>query len=174
MPRLARLSPSEAEAALPDLARLMHAAVEAGASVNFVLPFALSEAEAWWTDAALPGLRSGKLILFAARDDTSLVGCVMLAPATQPNQPHRADVTKLLVHPRARRQGLATRLMAALEAEARTRGLTLLTLDTWTGDGAETLYRGLGFIEAGRIPQFFQHPVDRSLQSTTLFYKVLA
>ena len=97
----------------------------------------------------------------------------MLDTAMSPNQPHRGEVTKLLVHPSARRSGIARALMVALEAEARAMGKSLLTLDTWSGSPAEALYRRLGYTETGQVPNFFVHPSDGSLQPTTYFHKLL-
>lgn len=174
LPPIEILTPEAAEAEIPALAILLHACVEAGASVNFVLPFAVAEAEAWWRGTAGPGLRAGGRILLAARDEAGLAGCVMLEPAGQPNQPHRADVSKLLVHPRARRRGIARALMQALEAEAMARGRVLLTLDTRRGDPAEGLYKGMGFVEAGEIPGFCVDPIDPArLDATVIMWKRL-
>jgi ribosomal protein S18 acetylase RimI-like enzyme len=97
---------------------------------------------------------AGTRILLAAWDDAVLVGTVMLDFPTAPNQPHRAEVQKLLVHPAARRRGLARALMLRAEQEARRAGRSLLTLDTRADDAAETLYRAMGWQEAGRIPGY--------------------
>jgi ribosomal protein S18 acetylase RimI-like enzyme len=99
-----------------------------------------------------------------------LSGTVMLEFAASPNQPHRAEVQKLLVHPDARRRGLARALMARSEQEARQVGKTLLTLDTRAGDAAEALYRSMGWHEAGRIPDYALN-ADRTPCDTVLFWK---
>jgi ribosomal protein S18 acetylase RimI-like enzyme len=91
-----------------------------------------------------------------------------------PNQRHRAEVAKLLVHPDARRRGIARDLMAAIEEIARQEGRTLLTLDTRTGDAAEPLYRDMGYRTAGVIPGYARGPHGRELEATTFMYKVLA
>jgi len=113
---------------------------------------------------------AGTRILLAAWDDGTLLGTVMLEFAASPNQPHRAEVQKLLVHPDARRRGLARALMARLEQEAGRVGKTLLTLDTRAGDAAERLYRAMGWHEAGRIPGFALN-ADGTPCDTVLFWK---
>jgi GNAT superfamily N-acetyltransferase len=97
----------------------------------------------------------------------------MLEPAWAPNQPHRAEVKKLLVHPDARRRGIARALMLALEDVAAAEGRTLLTLDTRTGDSAEPLYLSLGYHAAGVIPRYARGPHSPELESTTFLYKEL-
>ncbi len=167
------LTAEQARDDLPALTEILHASVMAGASVNFCLPFSPDQARAFWTDSALPALQAGGRDLWVARLDGISRGTVMLDTAMAPNQPHRGEVTKLLVHPIARGQGLGRALMETLEATARNRGKTLLTLDTWSGSAAERLYRRLGFAETGTVPNFFVHPSDGSLQPTTYFHKVL-
>ena len=167
------LSHAEAMAALPVLSEILHATVLAGGSVNFCTPFSEEEARAYWSEDALPSIAAGRRLVFVAEQNGVLRGTVSLDLAQQPNQPHRADVAKLLVHPLARRTGLAKTLMDAVEAEAKARGRWLLTLDTWSGSPAEMLYRSLGYKAAGCIPDFFLHPSDGSLQPTTYFYKRL-
>jgi ribosomal protein S18 acetylase RimI-like enzyme len=94
--------------------------------------------------------------------------------ATPPNQQHRAEVLKLLVHPRARRRGIARALMIAAEAVAQAEGRTLLTLDTWTGRAAEGLYLSLGYVAAGVIPRYARGSLTPELEPTTIMYKELA
>ncbi|MGG7568636.1 GNAT family N-acetyltransferase [Rhodovulum sp. DZ06] len=172
------LSAAEARDAIPALGALLHAAVHAGASVNFVLPFETAQAEAWWRGAALPGIESGATTLFVARggagEGGEILGCVLLMRAPQPNQPHRAEAGKLLVHPSARRRGLARALMAALEGRAAAEGRTLITLDTRTGDMAEPLYSSMGYETVGVIPGFCVDPIHPGkLDGTTIMYKRL-
>ncbi|HEX6739118.1 MAG TPA: GNAT family N-acetyltransferase [Vicinamibacteria bacterium] len=102
-----------------------------------------------------------------------IVGTVTLDLGTPPNQRHRAEVAKLLVHPVARRRGIARALMIALEAVARAEGRTLLTLDTWTGREAESLYRSLGYVVAGVIPRYARGSLTPELEGTTIMYKDL-
>jgi GNAT superfamily N-acetyltransferase len=170
---LSILSAEALETALPDFAALLHACVLDGASVGFILPFPLEEAAAFWRNKVLPPLRDGGLVLLAMRQDGRLVGTVQLDCAMPPNQPHRAEVRKLLVHPECRRQGLARALMMALEDEARARRRSLLTLDTRTGDKAEPLYSALGYETTGIIPGFCRDTLTERLDATTIMYKTL-
>lgn len=171
---VAILPAAAAEAELDALAGLLHDSVTHGASVNFVQPFAMEQARAFW-QRQLPALRDGSAILFVARsDDSHLVGTVMLGLDTPPNQKHRADVKKLLVHSRARRQGLGRALMQAAEAEARRRGLTLLTLDTEHGSAAEPLYHALGYSLLGILPGYALAADGSALLPCSFFYKSLA
>jgi len=163
----------ECEAELDMLAEVLHAAVHDGASVSFVLPFSIGEARRFWRDKVLPGITDRTRRMLVARWSGRIVGTVQLEPAAQPNQQHRAEVVKLLVHPDARRRGIARALMSALEDVARLEHRTLLTLDTRTGDRAEPLYVSLGYISAGVIPRFARAPHSPELQATTIFYKEL-
>jgi ribosomal protein S18 acetylase RimI-like enzyme len=159
---------------LDQLAQVLHAAVHAGASVSFVLPFSMDDARAFWRDQVLPRVDAGTRRILIARVDGRIAGTVQLDLATPPNQRHRAEVLKLLVHPDARRRGIARGLMVAIEDVARAEGRTLLTLDTRTGDAAEPLYRSLGYIAAGVIPEYALAPDGSSLEATTIMYKRLA
>lgn len=156
-----------------ELGVLLHVCVSAGASVNFVLPFPEGEAAAFWVRKVLRAVRSGTRTLWIAERDGHIVGTVQLDVDTPPNQPHRAEVTKLLVHPDARRQGIARRLMAELEEHARGLGRSLITLDTRTGDFAEPLYASLGYLTVGTIPGYCVDPAGTRLDATTLMYKTL-
>jgi ribosomal protein S18 acetylase RimI-like enzyme len=162
-----------AERELEALSEILHACVQAGASVNFVLPFPLDEARAFWR-RVLGMMQARSRRLLVARRDGRIVGTVQLDIATPPNQPHRAEVTKLLVHPDARRLGIARALMLAVEALARREGRSLLTLDTRTGDSAEPLYRDLGFVQVGMVPGYSIAPEGGRLDATTFMYKQLA
>ena len=142
--------------------------VDGNASVSFMAGLPRSEARDWWR-RTIDGADARAAIL-VARDESGIAGSVQLHPAWAPNQPHRADVAKLLVHRRARRRGLARALMADLEARAVANGFTLLVLDTCQGTPAEQLYRGLGWTEVGVIPQFALTP-DGGNCDTVLFYK---
>ena len=155
------------------LAEVLHAVVHGGAGVSFVVPFSLEDARAFWTGAVLPGVIARRRRLLVARLAGRVVGTVQLDPAWAPNQPHRAEVLKLLVHPEARRRGLARALMLALEDLARTQGWTLLTLDTWTGQAGEQLYRSLGYTAVGAIPRFARGSTTPELEPATIMYKEL-
>jgi GNAT superfamily N-acetyltransferase len=152
------------------LARLLVDAVESGAAVSFLAPLTLERAEDWWR-RTISASSSGAIFL-AARDPEGIVGSVQLHPAWAPNQPHRAEIAKLLVHRRSRRTGLGTQLMVTIEDAARRAGFGLLTLDTKRGDAAEHLYRQLGWIPVGAIPGYALDP-DGTLHDAVIFYKHL-
>jgi ribosomal protein S18 acetylase RimI-like enzyme len=155
------------------LAAVLHACVRAGASVSFVLPFSYEEAKAFWRDGVFSAVADGSRRLLIARSAESIVGTVQLDLATPPNQPHRAEVRKLLVDPSARRRGIGRSLMNAVEEEARKAHRTLLTLDTVTGGPAESLYRSLGYSVAGVVPGYALNYDSSLLESTTVMYKEL-
>jgi ribosomal protein S18 acetylase RimI-like enzyme len=137
--------------------------------VSYLPPLATGVARGFFRRMASE-VAAGTRILLAAWDNASLVGTVMLEFASSPNQPHRAEVQKLLVHPDTRRRGVARALMACAEAEAQRAGKTLLTLDTRAGDAAENLYRAMGWHEAGRIPGYALN-ADRTPCDTIFFWK---
>ena len=144
-----------------------------GASINFILPFSEAQAENFWTRKVRAPLRAGTLLVLVARRNGRIVGSVQLDHDTPPNQPHRAEVRKLLVHPSCRRMGIARALMADLESRAPKLGRTLLNLDTRTGDKAEPLYTSLGYITVGTIPEFCRDTIVDRLDATTIMYKKL-
>ena len=173
-PAISTLSAGQAEARIGELAALLAACVHDGASISFVLPFTLGEAEAFWRRKVLPGLAAGTGLLLVAELDGRVAGSVQLDHDTPPNQPHRAEVRKLLGHPEFRRRGVARALMAERESRARVLGRDLLTLDTRTGDRAEPLYASLGYVTVGVIPRFCRDPFDAGkLDGTTIMYKAL-
>jgi ribosomal protein S18 acetylase RimI-like enzyme len=158
---------------LDDLADVLHAVVHAGAGVSFIVPFSVEDARAFWTDRVLPAMRSGSCRTLVARLGGPIVGTVQIEFPWPPNQPHRAEVSKLLVHPAARRRGIARALMTELETVARSAGRSLLTLDTWTDGPAEHLYRSLGYTGVGVIPRFARPSTTETLEGTTIMYKEL-
>jgi GNAT superfamily N-acetyltransferase len=166
-----RLAGAELHAHLDGLAAVLADCVAGGASVSYMAPFshaaARAEFEAWAADVE----RGGRLLL-AAFDGDGVVGTVQVVFATPPNQPHRADIAKLLVHRRARRRGMAQLLMERAEAAARAEGKTLLVLDTVTGDDAERLYLRLGWTRVGVIPNYALYPDGRPCD-TTVFWKAV-
>lgn len=166
--RIAEVSESD----LRGLAEVLHDCVKGGASVSFMEPFPLEEALAFWR-AVASDVRQGKRILLVAKDHLGICGTVQLLVNLPPNQPHRADVAKMLVHRRTRRMGIGAALMQAAEAEARKAGKTLLVLDTCTGSTADRLYTRLGWIRVGEIPDFALYPDGRPV-GTTYFYRKLA
>lgn len=162
----------EALARVAELAEVLRDCVEGGASVGFMLPLAEGRPEAFWRRVA-EGVAAGERHLFVAEDETGcLCGTVSLVIDMPDNQPHRADVSKMLVHRRARRQGVAERLLKALEAKARELGKTTLVLDTVTGSDASRVYERLGWQRAGDIPNYALMP-DGPLCSTTYCFKPL-
>ena len=155
------------------LSEVLHAVVHTGAGVSFVVPFSHDDARVFWRDSVLPRVRARTRRVLVAQLDARIVGTVQLDLDTPPNQPHRAEVMKLLVHPSARRQGIARALMIALEELATSAGRTLLTLDTWTGGHAEHLYRSLGYTTVGIIPRYARGSITAELDATTIMYKEL-
>jgi GNAT superfamily N-acetyltransferase len=146
--------------------------VEGGASVSFMAPLTRERAEAFWRRVA-DGVRAGQRALIVAEDDQGICGTAQLLLDLPENQPHRADVAKMLVHRRARRQGVAAALMQAAEATALECGRTVLVLDTVTGGDAERLYTRLGWQRVGEVPKYALMPRG-GFCSTTFFYKDLS
>jgi ribosomal protein S18 acetylase RimI-like enzyme len=155
------------------LGSLLHACVHDGASIGFVLPFSQADGEAFWVMNVLPSVRQGKRLLLVSRKDGKIVGTGQLDYDTPPNQPHRAEIRKVMVHPDFRRQGVAKALMIELEDLARRLGRGLITLDTRTGDKAEPLYTALGYHTAGIIPGYCRDPFKDHLDPTTIMYKTI-
>lgn len=166
-----RLAAPELREHLDGLAAVLADCVAGGASVSYMAPFSQDDARAQFTSWAAEIENGARLLLAAFRDD-EVVGTVQVVFAAPPNQPHRADVAKLLVHRSARRLGVAQRLMEHAEAEARAEGRTLLVLDTVTGDDAERLYTRLGWTRVGVIPNYALYPDGRTCD-TTVFWKAV-
>jgi len=154
------------------LGELLHDCVHDGAAVSFVLPFSPDDAAAFWRDRVFPTIQAETCRVLLAYRDGKLAGTVQIDFATPPNQPHRGEIKKLLVHPSARRGGIGRLLMLAIENEARNAGRTLLTLDT-ASPAAERLYASLGYVRVGVIPRFSLRPDCRELEGTTVMYKEL-
>jgi GNAT superfamily N-acetyltransferase len=152
------------------LADVLLDCVEGGASVSFMAPFSAEDAQAFF-ESIEPEIEAGSRVLLAAFDEGKLVGTVQVAAAWPPNQPHRADVAKLLVRRSARNHGVGRLLMEHAEAEAQAEGWTLLVLDTVTGDPAERLYERMGWTKVGVIPNYALYPDGRPCD-TTVFWKV--
>lgn len=151
-----------------DLADVLVACVNEGASLGFHAPLDRETAKRWW--AGFP--RAGVALLVAERDGR-VVGTAQLHDAESANGAHRGEVAKLLVHPHWRRQGIARALMHHLEAEARTAGKTLLVLDTREGDASNDVYQSLGYQQGGRIPDWARD-ASGTLSATIFWYKTLA
>jgi GNAT superfamily N-acetyltransferase len=159
------------DVSLNGLCEVLTDCVEGGASVSFMLPFARERAEAFWRRVALD-VNAGARALLVAEDDRGICGTVQLVLDLPENQPHRADLAKMLVHRRARRRGLGAALMRAAESTARDCGRTLLVLDTVTGGDAERLYEELGWSRVGVIPRYALMP-NGAPCDTTVFYRDL-
>jgi len=145
--------------------------VEGGASVSFMHPLTRDRALAFWRRVA-QGVSAGHRALLVAEDAQGPCGTVQLLLEQPENQPHRADLAKMLVHRRARRQGLGAALMRAAETTARDCGKTLLVLDAVTGGDAARLYERLGWVLVGPIPGYALMP-QGGLCSTTVYYRNL-
>src|SRR5215211_8080114 len=152
------------------LAEILADCVTGGASVSFMWPFTIDDAQEWW-GGVIESIAENKTVLFGACLGDRLVGTVQLGLDGPPNQRHRGDVRKLLVHRDARGRGIGAALMTALESEAGRRGLSLLTLDTASG-AAERLYQRLGWTRAGVIPRYALWPGGRFCD-ITIFWKAL-
>lgn len=157
-------------ALVPALVEVLRDAITAGASVGFLEEDGTQALGEYWR-GVFASLGPG-LALWIAEDAGQVVGTVQLAPSLRSNGRHRGDVQKLLVLSSAQGKGVATTLMKGVEAHARDVGLSLLVLDTHSGSRAESLYRHLGWLEAGSIPRYAAVP-DGTLIATTYFYRNL-
>jgi GNAT superfamily N-acetyltransferase len=167
-----RLGVTEAHAQLDGLAAVLADCVAGGASVSYLAPFSHEQARDAF-EAVAAEVEQGRRLLLGAFADGRLVGTVQVNLALPPNQPHRAEIAKLLVHRSARRRGIAQLLMEHAESEAQAAGKTLLVLDTVTGDAGERLYTRLGWTRVGVIPGYALYPDGRPCD-TTVFWKALA
>jgi GNAT superfamily N-acetyltransferase len=168
---LRALSPAQIAEAAPALAEILLDGVAGGAQISFMDDLTPARAEAFWRGVAEAAASDGRVLL-VAEDDQGLVGTVQLVPAWADNQPHRADIAKMLVHSRGRNRGVGARLLTAAETAARAMGKTLLTLDTVTGEAGERLYARLGWTAVGVIPNYALYPDGRP-GDCTFFYKAL-
>jgi len=157
---------------LDALSAILENCVNGGASVSFMLPFSGEKARAFWLGVAESAGRGERTVLACIDEQDGIIGTVQLITDQPENQPHRADVAKLLVHEKARRKGAAMALMEALEVAAREKGLSVLVLDTSTGSGAETFYQRAGWQKVGEIPRYALMP-DGAMTATSVFYKFL-
>lgn len=164
------LSAARAAVAMTSLTEVLDGCVAEGASIGFVSRDPLPISRFW--QAVVADIASGDRRLLVARQHEKIVATVILQPGGMPNGRHRGEVAKLLVHPVARRQGIARELMCRIEQMAKQAGLRLLVLDTRSGDVAEQLYQSLGWQTAGQIPDYAQSTEGR-YDPTTLMYKVI-
>jgi GNAT superfamily N-acetyltransferase len=167
-----RLGATEATARVEALADVLIDCVEGGASVSFMLPLPREKAVAFWRGVAASVARGERVLLAAEDSEGQILGTVQLIMSMPDNQPHRGDVAKMLVHRKARRRGVAQRLMAAVEDEARKEGKTVLVLDTVTGSDAERLYERAGWQRVGVVPKYALMPTGEFC-ATTFFFKHL-
>lgn len=166
------LTPGEAAGQVGALSDVLIDCVEGGASVSFMLPMTWDKADAFWRRVA-EGVASGERILLVAEVSGTIVGTVQVILGQPENQPHRADIAKMLVHRRARKRGVGAALMRAAEDAARMAGKSVLVLDTVTGSDGERLYTRLGWQRVGVIPNYALWP-QGGLCDTTYFHKQLS
>jgi GNAT superfamily N-acetyltransferase len=168
------LTPQEAREQIGALSAVLIDCVEGGASVSFMSPLTRDRADAFWREVA-EGVAAGERILLVAQDPSTdrVVGTVQVILRQPENQPHRADIAKMLVHSQARRRGVGAALMRAAEEAAAKAGKTVLVLDTVTGGDAERLYERVGWVRSGTIPNYALWPRG-GFCDTTVFYKQLS
>lgn len=170
---LRQIGPDQVDAVVAPLAEVLLDCVEGGASVSFMWPLPRERALVFWRGVA-ESVKAGERFLLIGLDRASgrIDGTVQVVLAQPDNQPHRADVAKMLVHRRARRHGLAQALLAEAERAARSAGKTVLVLDTVTGGDAERLYARCGWQRVGESPNYALMPDGRPC-STTYFHRQL-
>lgn len=166
-----RILESISAAQLDQLADVLMDCVAGGASVSFMNPFTRERALAFWQRVA-DDVSAGKRLLLVAEDAQGVCGTVQLILDLPENQPHRADLAKMLVHRRARCQGVGEALMKAAETAAKAAGRTLLVLDAVTDGDAARLYERLGWVRVGEVPDFALYP-DGGFCSTTYYFRRL-
>lgn len=152
---------------LSQLTELLVAVVDEGASIGFMAPLDLKEAEDYWKEVLQPGVK-----LWVALINDTIIGTVQLQLAMKKNGSHRAEVAKLMVHPDARKNGAARKLMKTLESAAKDMERNLLVLDTRSGDPSNLLYLSLGYMKAGEIPHYARSS-NGKLHATVFYYKEL-
>lgn len=149
------------------LSELLVKVVDDGASIGFLPPMKLSDAKHYWQTVLNPNV-----ILYIAKIDNEIVGTIQLHLCTKQNGLHRAEIAKLMTSPSARRKGVARFLMNAAEERAIEEGRSLLVLDTREGDPSNLLYQSLGYIQAGKIPNFALSG-EGELDTTVIYYKIV-
>jgi GNAT superfamily N-acetyltransferase len=145
--------------------------VDGGASVNFMLPMTRAKAHAFWRGVSESVARSERVVLAAEDESGAIVGTVQVVLKQVENQPHRGDLSKMLVHRRARKRGVGAALLVAAEESARAAGKTLLVLDT-ASDDAERLYERQGWQRFGQVPDYALWP-QGGFCAATFYYKAL-
>jgi GNAT superfamily N-acetyltransferase len=159
------------EAALDQLADVLVDCVEGGASVSFMSPFSHDQALGFFRKVA-SSVAAGDTVLLAARLDGNIVGTVQLGLDTPPNQPHRADIKKMLVHRGARGRGIGALLMTEVEEEAQRRGRWLLVLDTVPGENGHRLYLRAGWNQTGIVPDYALFPDGRPCDTAIMWKRL--
>jgi GNAT superfamily N-acetyltransferase len=159
------------EGRLDALSQILADSVAEGAAISFMAPLSCDDAVRFWSREVQPEVTAGRRVLFGAVHDGAILGTVQLITAMPPNQPHRCEIAKMIVHPRARRLGIGRSLMNRALDCARELGKTLVTLDTRTGDAAEPLYASVGFEVAGVIPDFAWDPDGKARHATTYMFR---
>jgi GNAT superfamily N-acetyltransferase len=167
-----RVGANEASACVDTLADVLIDCVEGGASVSFMLPVSRDKARMFWRGVAESVARGERALLIAEDGNGDIVGTVQLITAQPENQPHRADVAKMLVHRKARRRGVGHDLLTAIDRIAREESKSVLVLDTVTGGDAERLYQRAGWQRVGHVPNYALMP-DGELCGTTFYCKQL-
>lgn len=170
-PHIIELDGLALEQRLATLARILADSVALGAAIGFMDPLTQDDAARFWRESVRPEVAAGRRILFAAQRDGEVLGTVQLITGMPLNQPHRCEIAKMIVDPRARRLGLGRALMTRAIDRARELGKTLITLDTRTGDVAEPLYASVGFEVAGVIPDYAWDPDGKARHATTYMYR---
>lgn len=160
-------------ARLDALSDILVQSVAEGAAISFMAPLSQGDAARFWARDVQSEVIAGRRLLFGAEHDGAFVGTVQLITAMPPNQPHRCEIAKMIVHPRARRLGIGRALMTCALDRARALGKMLVTLDTRTGDVAEPLYKSVGFEVAGVIPGFAWDPDGKARHATTYMFRPL-
>ncbi|MFM0521118.1 MULTISPECIES: GNAT family N-acetyltransferase [Caballeronia] len=168
-----RVGANEASGYVEALADVLIDCVEGGASISFMLPISRATAIEFWTRVMHGIARDERILLVAENAEGHVLGTVQIVTDQPENQPHRADVAKMLVARRARRRGIAQRLLIAADEAARAAGKSVLVLDTVTGGDAERLYERAGWQRVGVVPNYALMP-DGTFCGTTFFHKQLA
>jgi GNAT superfamily N-acetyltransferase len=169
-PPIRRLTSLDARA-IEGLADVLMDCVDGGASIGFMRSLTRERAIEFWAGVAR-GVAAGRRAILVAEDERGICGTVQLVLDLPDNQPHRADLIKMLVHRRARRRGLGEALMRGAERTARECGRNLLVLDAVTGGDASRLYERLGWVRVGDVPEFALFP-DGRVCGTTYYYRKL-
>ena len=170
-PQIVELDARALEHRLTALVQILADSVALGAAIGFMDSLTHDEAARFWRESVRPEIVAGRRILFAAQHRGDMLGTVQLITGMPLNQPHRCEIAKMIVHPRARRLGLGRALMNRAIDRARELGKTLITLDTRTGDIAQPLYACVGFEVAGVIPDYAWDPDGKARHATTYMYR---